>query len=616
MSSAMANVETEAVIRPAVLRLTMAQDGDEFIIGRADLGIYVAVPKPGAVLIEALRDGASLARASELASDAAGEEVDTTDFLAGLREAGLLDAEGEPQPGPAPVGARMSWVERIPQAYVRPLFGRVAWAFYAATTIAVIVTLVVRPDVRPIFDDVWFLTDPIWSVLAIMGIGVVITAGHECWHWLAGRALGVPARFRVSRRGIFIVFETDLSQLAAVGRRARYSPMLAGFAFDVLVLAIAVGMRLAFREEILHHPPALDRFFGAIVFRQMIVLIWQLAGVAFRTDTYVILANALRCNNLYRATALTAKYRLRKLTEHEAEELAAMGPRDRSVANWFWLVYLVGGFAMFTVLATFLAPFAFGMTVWIWPNITAMAPATLAFWQSLAVVVLLTAQFAAVPLLGMRERRRKRATAPKPQPSRTVKSPQSLIWQALFAVFVVSASFYTVGELSKFVEASSDASRDNLIADGHNDSCLPGLRVRVLDFPHISQRAAEHVVYNSNPATSGPHYGAAVAPGIYRSHLPDGQTVHALEHGRVVIHYRPGTPDEIVAKLESIAKRYARDTVVHPNPTIDVQIALTAWGRIDKMDGFDEQRILSFTDKLRGRYDHHSTAGPNECGSS
>ena len=130
---------------------------------------------------------------------------------------------------------------------------------------------------------------------------------------------------------------------------------------------------------------------------------------------------------------------------------------------------------------------------------------------------------------------------------------------------------------------------------------------------HISEQAATGVVYNSNPATSGPHYSAALAPGIYRTHLPSGQTVHAMEHGRVVIHYRPDTPEGIVRELESIAQRYARDTVVHPNPEIDAQIALTSWGRIDTLDGYDEERILGFVDQLLGRSDHHSTAATNEC---
>ena len=180
-------------------------------------------------------------------------------------------------------------------------------------------------------------------------------------------------------------------------------------------------------------------------------------------------------------------------------------------------------------------------------------------------------------------------------------------------VSAIVAVVYAGNNLVKFVGVSSDATEDNLAAEAQDDACLPGQRVPILDYPHISEQAATGVVYNSNPATSGPHYSAALAPGIYRTHLPSGQTVHAMEHGRVVIHYRPDTPEGIVCELESIAQRYARDTVVHPNPEIDAQIALTSWGRIDTLDGYDEERILGFVDQLLGRSDHHSTAATNEC---
>lgn len=68
-----------------------------------------------------------------------------------------------------------------------------------------------------------------------------------------------------------------------------------------------------------------------------------------------------------------------------------------------------------------------------------------------------------------------------------------------------------------------------------------------------------------------------------------------------------------VLDLENIAKRYARDTVLAPNPTLDTQIALTAWGRIETLSTYSESRIVRFVDLLHGRYDHDWTLDPNEC---
>jgi putative peptide zinc metalloprotease protein len=395
-------VNTSSALRSQMHRLTVVRDGDEYVVGRADLGIYVAVTEPGAVFIVALRDGQTLANATELASSAAGVRVEVDDFLTGLREAGLLAGAGEQVP-------------RVPQRLIRPLFGRIAWGFYGLTAVAVVVGLLLRPDLRPVFGDVWFLDSPFWSVLAIAGIAVVITAGRECWHWLAVRAMGVPARLRMGHRGIFIVFVTDMSRLATVPRRARYSPMLAGFAFDVAVMALAMGVRFGYREGVLPYSAELDALLGAVAFRQLVVIFWQLAGIAFRTDGYQLLANALGCHNLYRATSLTAKHWVWRLNEREAKELAGMGARDRAVATWFWLVHLAGLLIMLGVLVTYLVPPAFGTLV-------LLTTGTSVFWQSVAVVVMLLAQFAAFPLIDMREKRR-RHTRQEPAPSpRTLES--------------------------------------------------------------------------------------------------------------------------------------------------------------------------------------------------
>lgn len=399
------DVDGDTEWRSALAALTVTPDGDTYILGRPDLGTYVAVPEPGAILIHALRAGASLSEATRQASAAAGEDVDGHDFLTGLSQAGLLTTGTASRPS----GLRVRWFENLSPRVVRPLFGRTAWMMYTAAAAVALSLLVVRPDLRPSFEDLWFLSDPMWSLLAVISISIALAVGHECWHWLAARALGVPSRFRMSRRGLFLVFESDLSQLVTIPRRERYSPMLAGMAFDAVVLALSLGLRLGFREEIVVFHPLLDRMLGVVVIREVMFLVWQLCAVAWRSDGYAVLANALGCQNLYRATWLTTKSRIRRLTASEAEELAGISPHDRAVASWFALVYLAGGFAMVALLIDYVFPFTLGMIRWVHPNITALAPETLAFWQSLVFVVLMTAQFCATPAIELWERRLRRA---------------------------------------------------------------------------------------------------------------------------------------------------------------------------------------------------------------
>ncbi len=128
--------------------------------------------------------------------------------------------------------------------------------------------------------------------------------------------------------------------------------------------------------------------------------------------------------------------------------------------------------------------------------------------------------------------------------------------------------------------------------------------VSIMASPHILQ-GIPHVPYNSNPPTSGPHVGNLANWGVHYQPIPDELQVHNLEDRGVVIQYHctPDCPD-LQQKLEAIVKQYKDYVVLAPRPGMDKRVALTAWGKIDKFDEFDEQRILRFIKRFRG-IDHH-----------
>lgn len=158
----------------------------------------------------------------------------------------------------------------------------------------------------------------------------------------------------------------------------------------------------------------------------------------------------------------------------------------------------------------------------------------------------------------------------------------------------------------------SSASITGSTAAQRDAPCLPGTAVLILGSPHISPAAAGSVRYNSIPPTSGPHFAATIATGVYPSTLPEGLTVHALEHGHIVIQYARTVPGDQISDLNRIARRYGADVVLAPYDKLDTGIALTAWGRLDRLDHYDEPRIVMFIEKLRGRYNHGWTR-PDDC---
>ncbi len=131
----------------------------------------------------------------------------------------------------------------------------------------------------------------------------------------------------------------------------------------------------------------------------------------------------------------------------------------------------------------------------------------------------------------------------------------------------------------------------------------PGQAVSDLGNQHIEspQRAG----YNSQPPTSGPHYESIARWGVHDEPIPDELQVHNLEDGGVLIQYNcPDGCPELVEELARVVRRYSRQVILAPYPEMEARIALTAWGRIDAFEEFDEKRIIRFIRAYRG-LDHH-----------
>ncbi|MEK7577729.1 MAG: DUF3105 domain-containing protein [Patescibacteria group bacterium] len=130
----------------------------------------------------------------------------------------------------------------------------------------------------------------------------------------------------------------------------------------------------------------------------------------------------------------------------------------------------------------------------------------------------------------------------------------------------------------------------------------PGNRMEDQGREHVSPQEVENTTYNSNPPTSGQHIVTWVKPGIYKIPQSEGELLHSLEHGYVVIHYNCAVNESeacktLITELESIAtKKKLFKLIVVPRPQLDTTIALTAWNYIDKFDSFDKKRIEKFID--------------------
>jgi hypothetical protein len=126
----------------------------------------------------------------------------------------------------------------------------------------------------------------------------------------------------------------------------------------------------------------------------------------------------------------------------------------------------------------------------------------------------------------------------------------------------------------------------------------------------VATEAATHVdegapvTYHTRPPSSGMHWGTVPQATEYRMYdqpLSPGRWVHMLEHGAVVVLYRPDLCD--AACVEQLGQFYdsaprsslvgIRHLTITPYQDMDHAIAVAAWGYVDEMDQMDKDRVLA-----------------------
>ncbi len=109
--------------------------------------------------------------------------------------------------------------------------------------------------------------------------------------------------------------------------------------------------------------------------------------------------------------------------------------------------------------------------------------------------------------------------------------------------------------------------------------------------------------YKVNPPAGGDHLVNPSPAGKFTADNapPDGQIVHSLEHGYVVIWYRPDIPAEAQTQLQQVTDRYSKDVLLVPRASLPKPVATTAWGRRLLCDGVEPQGLDRFVTSYRNQ---------------
>jgi hypothetical protein len=123
---------------------------------------------------------------------------------------------------------------------------------------------------------------------------------------------------------------------------------------------------------------------------------------------------------------------------------------------------------------------------------------------------------------------------------------------------------------------------------------------------HLPDEGYDHVAvgsqihYKANPPASGPHYPFPAPAGVYLNGLQTGFWVHSLEHGYIVLLYKPPASAERLADFDRMLREYPKSKygnvklLIVSYPDMPHPYAVLAWDWRLQMDSYDRATVLLF----------------------
>ncbi len=90
----------------------------------------------------------------------------------------------------------------------------------------------------------------------------------------------------------------------------------------------------------------------------------------------------------------------------------------------------------------------------------------------------------------------------------------------------------------------------------------------------------EPVKYKSSPPHSGNHNEIPIEDGLYDEAPRNENSVHALEHGRILMDYKPSASEETKGQLKALFDEDPYHMVLLPNAKMPYEVAAVAWTEV------------------------------------
>lgn len=359
VSSQTANTFITPVSTVKLMPFFCRKEGDEYVVGRPEVELYVTMPEIGVEVMRRLDQGLTIGEVADQLQAEDHEAPDIIDFVETLMELGLVaELNGravkstvtrvEPDEG-------INILPSLQPRHVRWLFSTPALVVYGVLFVATGILLWRHPEHLPSSDNLFFHP---WYTINLIGVLATIWPFmfiHELGHVFAARAMGVSGRMSVGRRFIALVAQYQIDNIWQLPRYQRIIIYMGGIIvnlwafFLTLVLILWQGSAM---------PILLYKWLNLILFTNWYSTAWQFRFY-LKTDVYFIVADLFHAKNLME----DARTYLHNVFGHvfprpeNAADLDQLPARELRFVKAYTIFYLVGYIIAILLLVIYTLPF-------------------------------------------------------------------------------------------------------------------------------------------------------------------------------------------------------------------------------------------------------------------
>ena len=325
-----------------VIPLSVQKDGEDYLVGNAEIGDFYQFPEQGIKILDLLKSGLTAPVIQSRLQEDYQETVDVDGFVEQLASIGFIHPEAERQSVQQHLETSGQTSRRtfsVNPRIARAFFSAPAMTIYGAILLYATWSALADQRLRINFNAFYIENYRTPFLLLVLTLALIHVAFHELSHMLAAARHGIKSKYGIGNRLWMIVAESDLTGILTLPRSQRYFPMLAGLLADILwasLLTVLIKGLFVYGAS-----PFAIQLVQALILDIVISMRWQF-DIFVKTDIYFVICNFFRYPDLDRDARTYLANLVHRLTFGQYGNAAHTGFRNLNGVRVFSVIWLVG----------------------------------------------------------------------------------------------------------------------------------------------------------------------------------------------------------------------------------------------------------------------------------